>query len=162
REILRQPKLLEVRDVPHVPDDRTHQRIVLSVEILVIQPTHKQQCALARLRQETSDLLLRWGGRLGGAGCDAGFHHGRKSAKMPISAMILPFPKLASRAGFPTLYVGGAPGSGCSIPTGSYGAEDEPRNEMGSAGAAGTGRAPRDCGHSRLCAQLPADQQGLH
>jgi hypothetical protein len=57
-EILGKPELLEVRDVSDVPDDWTHQRIVLPMEILVIKPGDDQQCAVARLRQETRDFLL--------------------------------------------------------------------------------------------------------
>ena len=42
-EILREPQLLEVRDVPEVPDDGTHQRIVLPVQILVRHRGYEQQ-----------------------------------------------------------------------------------------------------------------------
>jgi hypothetical protein len=41
-EILGKPELLEVRDVSHVPDDWTHQRIVLPMEILIIEPRDEQ------------------------------------------------------------------------------------------------------------------------
>ena len=36
-EVSRQPQLLEVRDVTYVPDYGTHQRIVLTMQILIRQ-----------------------------------------------------------------------------------------------------------------------------
>jgi len=57
-EILREPELLEVRDMANVPDDGTHQRIVLLMQILVGQPGYEQDRPRARLDKEVRDLLL--------------------------------------------------------------------------------------------------------
>src|SRR3954464_11125419 len=58
-EISRQPPFLEVRDMTNVPDDWAHQRIVLSMQVLVRQARDEQQCPLARFVKKTRDLLLR-------------------------------------------------------------------------------------------------------
>jgi hypothetical protein len=61
-QILSEPELLEVRDVPDVPDDRTHQRIMLSMKILVRESGYKQQRPISRLCQQTRDVGLGWAG----------------------------------------------------------------------------------------------------
>src|ERR1700682_2722147 len=57
-QILGEPELLEVRDVPDVPDDRTHQRIVLPMQILVRKSGYQQRRSIPRLGQETRDVSL--------------------------------------------------------------------------------------------------------
>ena len=53
-----EPELLEVRDVAEVPDDGTHQRIVLQMQIFVGQHRYQQQRALARIREQLRDFTL--------------------------------------------------------------------------------------------------------
>src|SRR2546423_621625 len=88
-QVLSEPELLEVRNVTHIPDDRTHQWIVLSVQIFVRQSREQQQSSLSRLGQEVSDLLLGRRSRKRARNCQAGCGHGRRSA-VDYSEMILP------------------------------------------------------------------------
>src|ERR1700693_78836 len=99
-QILSEPELFEVRNVTHIPDDGTHQRVVLPVQIFVRQSRDQQQRSLSRLGKEVRDLLLRRGSRESARYCKTGCGHGRNSA-VNNSAMILPSTKLARRAGHP-------------------------------------------------------------
>ena len=54
-----EPELFKVRDVPDIPDDRAHERIVLPMQIHVRQFRDEEQCPLARLGQEVADGLFR-------------------------------------------------------------------------------------------------------
>src|SRR3954471_20027169 len=76
-EILGEPKLLEMGDVPHVPDDRAHQWVVLLVQILVRQLGYEQQCPVAGFREEVGDFLLRRRSRGESRCCGLGGSHGR-------------------------------------------------------------------------------------
>src|SRR4051812_31764408 len=80
-QILGEPELLKMRDVSHIPDDRTHQGIVLPMQIFVRQTGDEQQSSVARLGEKVCDLLLA-GARSRGVDsgcCDAGRSHSRGS-----------------------------------------------------------------------------------
>ena len=59
---LRQPEILERRDVAEIPDERAHQRVVDAVEVLVADALHKCERAPARLGEQLADV----GGEEGG------------------------------------------------------------------------------------------------
>src|SRR5687768_3505964 len=59
-QVPRQPQLLEVRDVSDIPDDRTHQGIMLPVKIVVRQARDQEQCAVARLTEAVAYQLPGW------------------------------------------------------------------------------------------------------
>ena len=50
-EVLGEPELFEVRDMPEIPDDGTHQGIVLEVEIFVREGGHEQERSRPRFLQ---------------------------------------------------------------------------------------------------------------
>src|SRR2546423_7747885 len=79
-EILGEPELLEVCDVSDIPDDRTHQRIVLPMQILIRQFRDEQQRTLARFFEKARDLLLRRRSRIRRRSCESGYSHGRENA----------------------------------------------------------------------------------
>ena len=65
-EIPHEPQLLEMRDVPEIPDDGTHQRIVLPVEILLRQRFDEEQRARTRLVEARANFISshEWPGRV--------------------------------------------------------------------------------------------------
>ena len=50
-EVMSEPQLFEVRDMTQIPDDGTHQRIVLKPEILVAERRDQQKCPFACLEE---------------------------------------------------------------------------------------------------------------
>ena len=52
-----EPQLLEVRDVPEVPHDRTHQRIVLNAKVFVGQRLDEPNRTRARFAKQLGDAL---------------------------------------------------------------------------------------------------------
>ena len=48
----------KMRDMADVPDDGTHQRVVLPMQILVRHSGHEQERSIPCLRQEVGDRLL--------------------------------------------------------------------------------------------------------
>src|SRR2546423_7139037 len=59
-QILSEPELLEVCNVPDVPYDRTHQGVMLSMQVFVGEPGNEQQRPLSRCREEMRDVVLGW------------------------------------------------------------------------------------------------------
>jgi hypothetical protein len=59
RELLEEPHLLEVSDVPEIPYDRTHERVVLRAEVALRQRADEELGARAGLGEEVSDLCSR-------------------------------------------------------------------------------------------------------
>ena len=51
----REPEVLEGRDVPQVPDERAHQRVVDPVQVLLAQRRHQGERALADLVEQRLD-----------------------------------------------------------------------------------------------------------
>ena len=58
-EVAHQPQLLEVRDVPKIPQDRAQERIVLDDEVLVAHRLDEQQCTRARLLELRGDTVAQ-------------------------------------------------------------------------------------------------------
>ena len=54
-EVLGEPELFEVRDMTEIPDDGTHQGIVLEVEIFVREGGHEQERSRPRFLQLCGD-----------------------------------------------------------------------------------------------------------
>jgi len=71
-QVLGEPQLLEVRDVPEIPENGAHQRIVLDPQIFVTERLEQQQRALARFLKLSCDDLA-----VGGTGAGYGGHDWR-------------------------------------------------------------------------------------
>jgi hypothetical protein len=54
-QVPRQPELFEMRDVPQIPEDRAHQRVMLSPEILIRERTQQEEGSLPCLPKLGSD-----------------------------------------------------------------------------------------------------------
>jgi len=91
-QILGEPEFLEVGDVPDVPDDRTHQRIVLPMQILVRESGYQQRRSIPRLSQETRDVGL---GRMKRGGKPRCNHI--KGSQLKLMQSYCRHPKLPSR-----------------------------------------------------------------
>ena len=57
RDVLDQPHFLEVADVPEVPEDRAHQRIMLRAKVLLGEGLREQEGAFACLVEQRDDLF---------------------------------------------------------------------------------------------------------
>ena len=64
-EIAHEPQLLEVRDVTEVPDDGTHQGVVLGVQVVVGERLHELERASARFVEAVGDLFSHLSVRVG-------------------------------------------------------------------------------------------------
>src|SRR6266542_1254611 len=64
-EVSGEPKLFEVRDMPDVPDDRTHQRAVLPAKIVLLEMRYEKKRPRARLFEEPRYPLFFGGEILG-------------------------------------------------------------------------------------------------
>src|ERR1041384_2127446 len=58
-EVANEPELLEMSDVPEVPDDGTHQRIVLRVQIVFGERLDERERACARFLEANRDVVPR-------------------------------------------------------------------------------------------------------